>query len=200
VSAYADHGDGDHYWTVSGKRGRFILDTTSKGYPERGYQVSLLLCGTRRNVSPEYYRHADSYETLTDVVVHAGHTTHLDFVLRTGAAVTGMVTDVDGHPLVDGCVWTREWGEPQGTTYDDMRVAYTDASGRYRMNQLVPGPHRFAAYRHCGDQLPIAVSGGLHAWPGGHPVEIGEGQTRVIDLSFWDGGPARPLAPVGARP
>jgi hypothetical protein len=70
-------------------------------------------------------------------------------------------------------------------TYDDQRVAYTDAQGRYRMTQLVPGRHRFAAYQQCGDSYPIAVSGRRSAWPDGDPVKISEGETATVDLSFW---------------
>jgi hypothetical protein len=185
LSATAVRGDEENYRTVSGKHGRFILDTISRGYPTRAYQVVLTLCGTTRNVSPEWYLHADYYEAQSWVVVHAGHTTHQDFVLRTAASVTGVVTGVDGRPVVGGCVWTREWGEPEGVTYDDQRVAYTDAQGRYRMTQLVPGRHRFAAYQQCGDSYPIAVSGQRSAWPDGDPVTIAEGETATVDLSFW---------------
>lgn len=117
--------------------------------------------------------------------MRAGRTTRLDFVLRSGASAVGRVTDIDGRPLRSGCVWTRQWGDPDGMTYGDMRVSYTDAAGRYRLTQLVPGRHRLLAYRQCGDALPFAVSGGMRAWPDGDPVQIGEGETATVNLSFW---------------
>jgi hypothetical protein len=186
LSATAVRGDEENYRTISGKAGRFILDTTSRGYPQRAYQVVLTLCGTRRNVAPEYYLHANDYDSSDWVVVRAGHTTHLDFVLRDAAVITGVVTDVDGRPLVNGCVWTRQWGDPDGVTYDDQRVSYTDDMGRYRLTQLVPGRHRLQAYRQCGDAEPFAVSGGLNAWPDGAPVNVSEGQTLTVDLDPFD--------------
>lgn len=185
IGGFTFRGEGATVRTVTGKHGRFILDTTSPGTRSLAYTIDLRPCGTNANVAPEYYQHANGFEGSADVVVHAGHTTHKDFILRTGATLEGTVSSVAGRPLAGVCVRTAQWGESRGTGAQEVSFAVTNSQGSYRIRQLVPTAHRVLAWSSCGpDGVPLAASGGpTHLAEGGQPIQVGEGQVKRVDLS-----------------
>lgn len=188
VSASPFHGDADSDTATSGRGGRFVLNTTSPEGSETAYIVLLRPCATKRNVAPEYYSHNNGYEGSSFVVVRAGHLTHKNFVLRTGGVVQGVVTTAQGRPFAQACVSTSQWGDDAGTGTSDTSWAITDAAGRYRIQQLAPGPHRLLVSRCSTPSVPLAASGGPeYLAQQGQPIPVGEGQTREVDMAVAPG-------------
>lgn len=184
VRGFTYRGDGATVDDVTDRNGRYRLNSTSPGYPTLDYTIDLRPCQTRANVSPEYYNHGNGFEYSTPVTVRSGRTTRKYFVLRAAATIVGLVRVVDGRPWAGACVRTSQWGERRGTgDTEQISEAVTDARGRYRISQLVPGEHRLVVRSSCTSGVPITASGGVvYVAEDGRPVLVTEGETRRVDL------------------
>jgi hypothetical protein len=129
--------DDGHYWTESGRDGRFILDTRS-WRPEAWFHIRLVPCDSRLPYAPEYSPHANTIFSSTAVKVVAGHNTHRDFVLRDQGIIVGTLSGALDRPMEGGCILTNQWSEEGDGPADDTKaMSVTDASGQFRLHQRV---------------------------------------------------------------
>ncbi|MCP4701406.1 MAG: carboxypeptidase regulatory-like domain-containing protein [Gammaproteobacteria bacterium] len=139
VSAYRQEGVN---WVSNG-----YANTNTSG----SYQVNGLVPGTYRiHFSPqgkyigEYYQDAPDRDTGTDVTVTSGNTTAgIDAQLaqtegQTGT-ISGMVTS-DGTAPVNGVYVTAH--RQEGTSWHWAASTISNASGRYLLQELIPGTYR----------------------------------------------------------
>lgn len=85
--------------------------------------------------------------------LHDGQSARIDFQLRQGALITGMVTVADsGAPIADVAVYART---PAG---DLVAEARTNGNGSYTLAQLAPGSYRVAFFQEREPTDPIYQS------------------------------------------
>ncbi|MCP3142392.1 carboxypeptidase regulatory-like domain-containing protein [Pyxidicoccus xibeiensis] len=95
----------------------------------------------------------------------AGTTTQVDVVVEAGGSLTGRLVDTAGAPVADAFV-----------DVDGVLTPRTGADGRFRVEDLAPGPHRVSAWKGSGLREDREVS----ITPG-----------KALDLGDWRMGPAR---------
>ncbi|MCY1023344.1 carboxypeptidase regulatory-like domain-containing protein [Pyxidicoccus sp. MSG2] len=100
-----------------------------------------------------------------EATVTADGVTQVDVVVEAGGALTGRLVDVSGAPLAGGFV-----------DVDGVFSPTAGADGRFRVEDLAPGPHRVIAWGRRGqlaDRQVTLVSG------------------KPVDLGDWRMGPGR---------
>ena len=130
--------------------GRYRIDALGEGE----YQVRFEDCGDEPVYVEEWYDDAPSSSEAADVPVASGQeTSGVDADLTVASTITGAVTDEDGAPLAEVCVFAD--GIDVGIWGDDR----TDGTGSYRIGGLRAGAYR-VSFEDCGGGAPEY----LHEW------------------------------------
>ena len=97
-------------------------------------------CGNATSLAPQFYNNQQSQQTATLVKLTGGKTTaNIDAAMAPGGVIAGVVTDEAGHRLNGVCVAASTTAQ-SGLVQDFADVAFT-ARGRYRIDNLSPGPY-----------------------------------------------------------
>ncbi len=86
-------------------------------------------------------------ETVT--ITSKKENSHIDFLLEQGSIVEGNVTDADGAPLANVCVYVH--ADPCSSSYLE---AVTDVGGNYSIAGVPPGTSYVSADASCGEISP----------------------------------------------
>ena len=100
-----------------------------------------------------------------EATVTAGAATQVDVVVEAGGSLSGRLVDTSGAPLVGGFV-----------DVDGVFSPTVGADGRFRVEDVAPGPHRVIAWGRGGQLADRQVT-----------LTSGKG----VDLGDWRMGPAR---------
>jgi hypothetical protein len=124
-------------WAFTDENG----DYTVKGFPGGSYKVYFNATTSSENYIPEWYNNKDSFANGDTISVTAGQTvTGIDAVLVPGCSISGTVTDTSANPIqlveVYACDMAGNY----------IFGGYTDSSGNYEVNGLLPGSYKVLFY------------------------------------------------------
>jgi len=130
---------------------------------------------------------ANELRPQQSILVNKGETIdNVDFPLVRGGVITGKVTDVDGHPLIEENIYLIPAGtQDRRVVYGEVGSTRTDDRGIYRIFGLRPGSYMVAAGQS---------EGGFGSWQRAaykrtfHPDAAEASEARVIELK--EGGEA----------
>ena len=150
--------------------------TWSAALPAGSWRVFFTDCAGRGLVSTYYG--GRTFAEATVLTVDPGEVvTGVDADLVLGGSVAGVVSDVDGQPVVDACV--RAITTMDDAQFEDGYSAYTDPAGGYRVVGLPAGSYTLL-FKDCADGR--FASGFLNGEVGGSddpaltsPIEVVEG-------------------------
>jgi hypothetical protein len=110
------------------------------------------------------------------VVPQSGETTVPDLVLARGASIRGRVLLKDGLPDAEATVQVSPAAGGAGSLAS-VRVARTDAEGRFEVGGLAVGPYRVSVVQRAGkpDLAPLFS-------PPKEVITLAEGESRTVDL------------------
>ena len=108
-----------------------------------GFQDEEIFTG--RRYVPEYYQHAFTLESATDIQVSLNQTVAMNAQLTPLSHITGTVTSEDGSPVVDVQVVVWRF-KPEVNDWQNDGVAYLDEAGHYDFRGLKPDRYRIQFY------------------------------------------------------
>ena len=143
VDAYpaSNESEDDTSYTETGAGGSYTLTHIA---PSVAYDVRFYDCNSSREYQSQYYDGASEYSSATTVTsTLASPSTGIDAHLKTGASISGTVTEANGKPIMSKnvCVSVYPANTEDGYTEDESSYATTDASGDYTAGALAPGSY-----------------------------------------------------------
>jgi len=134
------------------------------------------------NVIAEFYENASSFDEATPIDLADGEDQTADFSLERGGSISGNVTDAQGAPRQDICVFGQADGQ-------NSLLGITDANGDYTITGLRQGDY-IVLFTSCagGDYLPEYYDD-VQMRSQAEPVAVATGQdTPDIDAELNLGG------------
>ena len=146
------------------------------------YVISVNTAGTA--YAPEYYDNAYDWYSSTPALVTSGGITEINFNLKIGGTITGVViNDADGKPVasvnVNAC-FLENYGSCEDTT--------TEADGSYIISRLAPGSYRLSVSSYGTEHLFVYYEN-VFDGDSATPIAIAAGETvSNIDFRLIKGG------------
>jgi hypothetical protein len=168
----------------TGADGRYQIRALDLG----AYRVWFRSCNGA-NIAPAHYGGTDARSSAELVTVALEEETPgIDHVVRPGGTITGRVTDVNGVPISQVCVWPES--PSAGLTADS---ANTDDDGRYTLTGLAPHSDYKVQFRDCfvrpGRYVPT-FNGGTDDGEAAPTMNVTRGATLTADATMVRGGSA----------
>ena len=171
-------------------RGRFVdpdgqplVGVTVRGLARTGDIGSAALATADFTARPPHpdrprrltYRH-DGKKLVGTTIIAAGSAKAIELKLEPWATLTGRLLDADGKPIVRATIYAPAGAGRDGKTVDTLRLGtfFTDATGRFKIDGLLPGVAYELNYRELGPKGrggPVTKEAGLKP---GEERDLGE--------------------------